>query len=927
MRQEFQMTKKNLWIGILALALVFTIMVVGCNPDIEEDIDVTFIDVSADGSSSETTTELTLAFSQAITGLSASNITLSGVSGVTKGRLSSSGKTYTLPISGFSSGGTLKVTVSKTGYNISGSPKTAAIFYYNSGNGGGNEGGTFTLTGIPSEYNGKYAYLLGKTEPIIGLQSVNLSTQTNTLCLISNGRVSLPLWTYTDGNNDFVRYSGNNTSDIEIMLFNTQTLSIDAEMLGSLKLSSVTFANGSASMSWGQGEFDDGEGGNVDVTNVTLAPNSLSLTVGSSITLTAIIAPINATNKNVEWYSSNDNVASVNNGVVTAISAGTATITVTTVDGGKSAACSVTVTSGSGGGTEGTYGDFTYTETTNVVTITRYTGAGGSVTIPAQINGKPVTSIGDMVFFQCNSLTNIILPNSVNSLGRLAFYECTSLTSITIGNSVTSIGDSAFSATSLTSITIPNSVTSIGDYAFDCCYSLTSVTFEGTIVSGNFSSVFPFPGDLRDKYLAGGPGWYTLETNSGFYWTKTTAVTLNSVIPNGSSTQTTTRLTLTFSKAITGLSASDITLTGVSGVTKGKLSSSGSTYTLLISGFRDGGSLTVAVSKIGYSISGSPKTVTIYYNFNKADYVIVNQTSMPDSAPEIVWLKNSIWLMYEENEHVEDWMANYVKTNKIKTILSSENKGLGWINVVLQDRFYLNVEELCYLHGYDYTVIPQNPQRGKWYVTAAHETMHLAQYKNGDWINLMTGMRPDICAATEMLTEFLAWFYTEARFDGIWDYPSAYVYADMENAVETQSKYMILSTDPWEYDNARAKDPSLPIIIHNSPWFNNDASFYAQYAFTSTLFRIRAMTAPLKQASKENVLKAARALLACRDPKLAGVTDEALWIVFEALRKVVTGESKYLRFNTDDTDFLADRDSFDDFQEFIAEWDRAYAAQ
>jgi len=92
-----------------------------------------------------------------------------------------------------------------------------------------------------------------------------------------------------------------------------------------------------------------------------------------------------------------------------------------------------------------------------------------------------------------------------------------------------------------------------------------------------------------------------------------TAVTLSSVTPNGSDTVTTTQLTLTFSQAITGLTADDITVSGVTGVSKGTLSGTGPTYTLPISGFSAGGTLTVAVAKEGYTISGSPKTVSIYY--------------------------------------------------------------------------------------------------------------------------------------------------------------------------------------------------------------------------------------------------------------------------------------------------------------------------
>ena len=90
-------------------------------------------------------------------------------------------------------------------------------------------------------------------------------------------------------------------------------------------------------------------------------------------------------------------------------------------------------------------------------------------------------------------------------------------------------------------------------------------------------------------------------------------VTFNSVSANGGTSQTTTQLTLTFNQAITGLTAADITLSGVSGVNKGTLSGSGPTYTLSISGFTVGGTLNVAVSKSGYTISGTPKTITIYY--------------------------------------------------------------------------------------------------------------------------------------------------------------------------------------------------------------------------------------------------------------------------------------------------------------------------
>ena len=81
----------------------------------------------------------------------------------------------------------------------------------------------------------------------------------------------------------------------------------------------------------------------VAVTGVSLSKTSLTLTEGGSETIAASVTPSNATNQAVSWSSSNTGVATVDGGKVTAVKAGSATITVTTSDGGKTAKCEVTV--------------------------------------------------------------------------------------------------------------------------------------------------------------------------------------------------------------------------------------------------------------------------------------------------------------------------------------------------------------------------------------------------------------------------------------------------------------------------------------------------------------------------------------------------------------------------------------------------------
>jgi alpha-tubulin suppressor-like RCC1 family protein len=102
-----------------------------------------------------------------------------------------------------------------------------------------------------------------------------------------------------------------------------------------------------------------------------------------------------------------------------------------------------------------------------------------------------VTSMGNLVFFQCSGLTSVDIGSGLTSIAPGTFSSCTSLTSVTIPNTVTTIGTQAFrDCTSLTSITIPSSVAIINSDAFKGCTNLAIVNFERTSPPTIGSNVF-----------------------------------------------------------------------------------------------------------------------------------------------------------------------------------------------------------------------------------------------------------------------------------------------------------------------------------------------------------------------------------------------------------------------------------------------------
>jgi len=125
-------------------------------------------------------------------------------------------------------------------------------------------------------------------------------------------------------------------------------------------------------------------------------------------------------------------------------------------------------------------GDYTYTVSGGVATITDYNGTGGDIAIPSTLGGYTVVAIGFMSFWFA-PVTSVIIPNSVTLINNSAFAG-SALTTITIPDSVTTIGNQAFDAChNLTSVTIGSGVTTIDSFAFPWCTSLTSITFLGLV--------------------------------------------------------------------------------------------------------------------------------------------------------------------------------------------------------------------------------------------------------------------------------------------------------------------------------------------------------------------------------------------------------------------------------------------------------------
>lgn len=138
-------------------------------------------------------------------------------------------------------------------------------------------------------------------------------------------------------------------------------------------------------------------------------------------------------------------------------------------------------------------GDWTYTvQTDGTVRLTKYSGSATTVSVPALINGKKVTSIAKSTFSSNKKVTNITVSQYVSQIDALSFTSCSALTKLAVNSNNTSycaVGNVIYTkdkktaivaAGGITSVTIDANTTRIGPYAFCDCGKLTTVKFPSS---------------------------------------------------------------------------------------------------------------------------------------------------------------------------------------------------------------------------------------------------------------------------------------------------------------------------------------------------------------------------------------------------------------------------------------------------------------
>ncbi len=178
---------------------------------------------------------------------------------------------------------------------------------------------------------------------------------------------------------------------------------------------------------------DDDDDSTVAVTSVTLDKTEASIAVGASVTLTATVAPTNATNAEVSWGSSDTTIATVKDGTVTGVAEGTATITATA--GGKKAEATITVTAAStdSGSTDTDGSGDSSTDTTTSKTATLAYDGSAEENVPAESGDTGVFTSVETALADAGVVTDYDLDEGYPKYGSQSYTGDDSATTTSSG--------------------------------------------------------------------------------------------------------------------------------------------------------------------------------------------------------------------------------------------------------------------------------------------------------------------------------------------------------------------------------------------------------------------------------------------------------------------------------------------------------------
>jgi endo-1,4-beta-xylanase len=601
----------------------------------QDAIAVRFQNLTANGSISEQTSALTLTFNQDIPRLSAADITLdAGDTGAVKGAVTRSAKgTYSLAVTGVTKQGSVTVSVKKTGYVFSGNPQTAVVYP---------EPVAVTFSSLAANGSATAqtnALTLTFSQDITGLSAGDITLEAGTTGAVKGELTRSAAGTYSlavtgvtaegsvtvsvaktgyafSGSKTVTVYPAPSTGPHDIAV-TFSSLIANGSATAQTNALTLTFSQDITGLAVGDITLEAGTTGAVkgELTRSAAGTYSLAVTgVTAEGSVTVSVAKtgydVSGSPQTVTVYpvpSTGPQDIAVSFNSLTADGSATAQTTALRLtfsqDISDLAAGDITLDAGDTGAVKGALTRIVLSSANPCIYSLAITGVTtqGTITVSVaktgyDVSGNPQTAT---VYPAPSTGPHDIAVTFLNLAVNGSSSAQTNALTLTFDKDIENLSAGDITLESGTTGAVKGALTrsAAGTYSL----AVTGVTAQGTVtvsvaktgyvVSGNPQTVTVYPGFVT--------------------------VTFSSLSANGSSSAQTTTLTLMFSQDITGLTADDITLgAGTTGAVKGALTKATATatgtYSLAVSGVTTQGIVSVSVSKTGYTVSGNPKTATVY---------------------------------------------------------------------------------------------------------------------------------------------------------------------------------------------------------------------------------------------------------------------------------------------------------------------------